>query len=265
MSFSLNGDGKTVLVTGGASGLGLGMAEVFAEAGYRVAIVDTNAENGAKRAEALCARGLVAQFVQADVTQEAQVEAAVEAVLTSWQRLDVVINNAGISGHAAPIHELAEAEIDEVLGVDLKGPLLVCKHAVLAQRKRGGGVILNIASISAETGAALYAPYSAAKAGVIALTRSIARNVGRFNIRVNCISPGSVRGTRFMQTELGRELTREEELKLTAGLLQKVPLARQGQPRDIAHLALFVASPLAAHIHGAVLTVDGGEHLGVQG
>lgn len=264
MSFDLRGGGKAAFITGGASGLGLAMAEVFAEAEYRVAIVDVDAEGGARAASALCDRGLAAQFVRADVADEAQVEAAVAAVLEASQRLDVVINNAGISGRATPIHELEGAELDRVLGIDLRGPFLVCKHAARAQRGKGGGVILNVASITAETGAAQYAAYSAAKAGVIALTRSIARNVGRFNIRVNCISPGSIRGTRIMQTELGRELTREEQLQITAGLLQKVPLGRQGQPRDVAHLALFLASPLAAYIHGAVLTIDGGEHLGAQ-
>jgi NAD(P)-dependent dehydrogenase (short-subunit alcohol dehydrogenase family) len=265
MSFDLRGDGKVMLVTGGAQGMGLAMGEAFAAAGYRVALVDLDAEAGRSREAALRARGHAALFAAADVTREAEVEAAVAAVLAAWGRLDVVINNAGILGRAAPIHELSESDLERVLDVDLKAPFLVCKHAVRAQRARGGGVILNIASITAEAGAALYAPYSAAKAGVMALTRSLARQVGRFNIRINCISPGSVRGTRFLQTELGRELTGEEERRLTASLLQKIPLARAGQPQDVAHLALFLASPLAAHIHGAVLTVDGGEHLGVQG
>lgn len=265
MGFDLSGQGKTALITGGAQGIGGAMADTFAEAGYSVVIVDVDAEASAKRVEAIQKRGHSASYHVADVASEASVEALFAAVLASSPRVDVVINNAGISGHATPIQDLAEAELDAVLGVDLKGPFFVCKHAVRALRKQGGGAIINVASISAETGAAMYAPYSAAKSGVIALTRSIARNVGRFNIRVNCINPGSIRGTRLLQSELGRELKREEEMQIMAGLLQKIPLARVGQPKDVAHLALFLASPLAAHVHGAVLTIDGGEHLGVQG
>ncbi len=176
--------------------------------------------------------------------------------------LDFVLNNAGIVGQGATIEDLDEADLARVLDVDLRGPFHMCKAAVRAMKGRGGS-ILNVASITACTGSAYYPAYSAAKAGVIALTRSIARRTGRMNIRVNCLNPGSIADTGLMRAGRGgRELTPEEKREETIGLMKKIPLARPARPRDIAHFALFLASPLAAHIHGAVLTIDGGESLG---
>lgn len=260
--FDLRADGHVALVTGGASGIGHTVAAVFGEAGYRVVVADVDAELGRAAAEELGARGIELEFVRCDVASERDVAAAVEAGLRRWGRLDFVFNNAGISGRGTLIERQEEADLERVLAVDLKSVFYACKYAVPAMRERGGGSILNVASITAQTGSAYYPAYGAAKAGVIAVTRGLARHIGRHNIRINCLSPGSIAGTNLMREYY--EASPESRARDAVALTHKIPLGRQGQPRDIAHVALFLASPLASHIHGAVLTVDGGESLGYQ-
>lgn len=260
--FDLSAEGHVALITGGASGIGKGVAEVFAEAGYRVVLADVDGETGSATAAEFTAQGFEAEFVLCDVAVERQVQGAVQAGLDRWQRLDFVFNNAGISGRGALIEHLEEADLERVLAVDLKAAFYTCKYAVPAMRERGGGSILNVASITAETGSAYYPAYGAAKAGVISMTRGLARHIGRYNIRINCLNPGSVAGTNLMREYY--EARPEERSRVAIALTHKIPLGRQAQPRDIGHFALYLASPLASHIHGAVLTIDGGESLGYQ-
>lgn len=255
--FDLSGSGKVALITGGANGIGRGVADVFGRAGYALALVDIDAEALRTTVAAFSQAGFDVVGHKVDVADSAGVEGVVAATVRRWGRLDFVLNGAGIVGKMAPIERLDEADVDRVIAVNLKGPMNVCKHTVPAMR--GGGVILNIASITGRRGAAEYPAYSASKAAVVALTRSLARRIGRFNIRINCMSPGSVDGTRLMAA-VASKVTSQQRMALVAG----VPLARVGRPSDIAHLALFLASPLASHIHGAVLTIDGGESLGAQ-
>ena len=259
---SLTGDGRVALITGGAAGLGRVVAEVLGRAGYRILIADVDARAGDVTAAALSAAGIAAHFIAVDVADPAQVARAVAAATEAWGRLDFVLNNAGIVGRGGTIEDLDEADLARVIDVDLRGPFHVCKSAVRAMQGRGGS-ILNVASITAVTGSAYYPAYSAAKAGVIALTRSIARKVGRLNIRVNCLNPGSISETGLMRAGRGgRELTPEKRREEMIGLMKQIPLGRPATPQDIAYFVLFLASPLAAHIHGAVLTIDGGESLG---
>lgn len=259
--FDLAGEGKVALLTGAAGGLGRTVAEVFGEAGYRVAIADVDSEAGRGAQAELRERGVEALFVKADVADGRQAEAAVAAAVERWEGLDFVLNNAAVVGSGASIEAIEDADLDRVLAVNLKGPFNVCRHAVRAQRRLGGGSILNVSSITAESGSPSYAAYAASKAGVVALTRSLARQVGRFNIRVNCLRPGSIQGTGLMREER-RSWDAEDERRHALAMMKRIPLGRRAQPRDVAHLALFLASPLAAHIHGAVLTIDGGESLG---
>lgn len=260
--FDLTGEGKVALVTGGASGIGRAVAEVFGEAGYRLVLADLDVSAGERTAAELVARGMEVELVPCDVADERQVAGAVEAGLSRWQRLDFLFNSAGIVGRSGSIERLDVEDLDRVLAVDLKAVFYTCKHAVAAMRQRGGGSILNVASITAETGSAYYTAYGAAKAGVISLTRGLARHIGRFNIRINCISPGSIADTDLMRDFYDRHP--EARARDRLNLAKQIPLGRQGRPRDVAHFALFLASPLAAHIHGAVLTLDGGESLGYQ-
>lgn len=260
--FNLRADGAVALITGGASGIGRGFAEVFGEAGYRLVLADFDVPSGEQTVAELRARGYEIELLPCDVADESQVAATVQAAAERWQRLDVLVNNAGIVGRQTTIENLELADLDRVLGVDLKSVFFACKHAIPRMREQGGGSILNVASMTAETGSAYYTAYGAAKAGVIALTRGLARQIGRFNIRINCLSPGSIAGTGLMQEHYDRHPEARTREKL--GLLKKIPVGRLGTPRDVALFALFLASPLAAHIHGAVLTIDGGESLGFQ-
>jgi 3-oxoacyl-[acyl-carrier protein] reductase len=260
--FDLRADGDVALITGGASGIGKGVAEVFGEAGWRLALADIDVEAGERTAAELRSRGYEAELLPCDVADESQVAATVQAAAERWQRLDFLLNNAGIVGRPAPVEDLEPAELDRILSVDLKSAFYTCKHAIPRMRAGGGGSILNVTSMTAETGSAYYTAYGAAKAGVVALTRGLARQIGRFNIRINCLSPGSIAGTGLMQEHYDRHP--EARARERLGLLQKIPMGRPGTPRDVALLALFLASPLAAHVHGAVLTLDGGESLGVQ-
>lgn len=263
---SLEGDGKVVWITGAASGMGLAMAEVFAGAGWRVALGDVDGEacqrETARLAEELEMPAGHLLPLELDVTREEQVRAARDTLLEHFGELHGVINNAGISGPEGPLEALATEDLRRVLEVNLVGPFLVTREALPALRGSGGGVVIHIGSMVAARGAPAYPAYSAAKAGLEALTRSLARSLGRSQIRVLCIAPGSTTGTGFLEAGLGRPLTTDETRRMTLGLMSKIPLGRAARPRDVAHLALFLASPLAGHLHGTVITLDGGESLG---
>ena len=258
---SLAGDGRVALITGAGGGIGRGVASAFAEAGYRVLVADIDAEAGQQIADELNAAGMVALFAETDVTDEESVAAAVAKAKNAWGQLDFVLNNAGVVGRSQPIEQLDLANLDRVLAVNLRGPFLVCKHAVAGMRPAGGSIV-NVSSITGRTGSPYFTAYGASKAGVEALTRGIARNLGRFNIRVNCLRPGSIDGTELMADFYAAHP--ERKIKDSRGLKMKIPVGRLGQARDISNLALFLASPLSRHINGEVLTIDGGESLGFQ-
>lgn len=259
-SFDLRTEGAVALITGGASGIGRAVAEVFGEAGYRVLLADIDSAAGEEAVKQLTDLGYAAEFIRCDVADESQVSTMMNVAIERWQRIDCLLNNAGILGRQTTIENLAQQDLEHILAVDLKAVFYSCKHAIPLMRANGGGSILNIASITAETGSAYYAAYSVAKAGVVALTRSLARQIGRFNIRINCISPGSIADTGLMRDYYHEHPEALKRDKLS--LIQKIPLGRLGKPRDIALLALFLASPFAGYVHGADITIDGGESLG---
>lgn len=257
----LAGDGRGALITGSASGIGRGLAESFAEAGYRVAIADVDRQTGQATTQAVRDAGGDACFVHMNVAEEASVAAGIAEIRERWGALDFVLNNAGVVGQCRKIDQLDEADLDRVLAINLKGPFLVCKHAVRAMGPKGGSIV-NLSSITGCNGSPYFTAYGASKAGVEALTKGIARNLGRFNIRVNCIRPGSIGGTGLMDDFYQDHP--EARLKDSRGLKMKIPVGRVGQAKDVASLALFLASPLARHLNGEVLTLDGGERYGFQ-
>lgn len=261
-AFDLRKEGAVALITGAASGIGREVAQVFGEAGYRLALADIQEDALQRAAEELRTLGYETEPVRCDVSDESQVAALAQAVAQRWQRIDFLFNNAGIVGRQTTIETLEQDELERVLGVDLKAVFYTCKHVIPVMRSHGGGSILNMASITADTGSAYFTAYSVAKAGVISLTRGLARQIGRFNIRINCLNPGSIGGTELMQEQYADHPERRSQDRLA--LMKKIPMGRPGRPRDVAHFALFLASPLAEHIHGAVLTIDGGESLGFQ-
>lgn len=249
---------QVTLVTGGAAGIGRSLAEGFGERGDRIVLADLDEKRLEATAAELQARGTEVESVVSDVSAEDDVHRIVERAEERFGGLDVVVNNAGIVGAGGLIESLDAQDLRRVLAVNLEAPFLVSKHAVPMMKRGGGGSILNFSSIVAERGTAHFAPYAASKAGVVALTRSLARNLGRFNIRVNCIQPGSIRGTGLMSHLLDAEAKRQAELDLMA----RIPVGRVGRTRDVVAVALFLTSQDAAHLNGSVVTVDGGESLG---
>jgi len=242
--------GKTVLVTGAAAGIGAGIAERFAEAGYAVAAFDIDG-NGAKRiAEGLCAHA-PAIAIQGDVALETDAQEAVARTMAEFGRLDVLVNNAGIEINGS-VTALTSSAWDRQIAVNLRGPFLMSKYAVASMRGRGGAII-HISSVHAWVSWPECAAYDATKSALIGLTRAMALDHGPDMIRVNAICPGYI-DTPLMEKWLASVPDREDTMRQ---VLRCHPLSRIGTPRDVAEAALFLASDAASFISGASLTVDG--------
>lgn len=246
--------GRVTLVTGAASGIGAATARLFAQEGARVMLADIQDALGQAVADAITADGGTARYVHADVAVAEDVAGMVHATVAAFGRLDVLVNNAGM-GRGGFVTELAEEDWDRVLDVDLKSVYLGCKYAIPEMRKTGGGAIVNTASVAGLRGSARLTAYSAAKAGVINLTRSVAAEAGQYGIRVNCVCPGIIR-TPIWRTVI--DLPAEAQDALWQRMAARVLLGRVGLPEDVARAILFLASDDAAYITGAALVVDGG-------
>lgn len=237
--------GRVAMITGGASGIGLGVARRYVAEGARVVLGDRNAAS----IEAVTGEfGDAAATLIMDVTDETAVEALAERAVQRFGRLDIAVNCAGL-GTFAPITEMAESQWDTVIDICLKGVFFSTKHA--ATRMEAGGSIVNIASINAVQPAEGMSAYCAAKAGVVMLTRVAALELGPRGIRVNAIAPGLV-DTPLTQFQRDRAPLRE-------AFLREIPMGRVGTPEDIAGAALFLASDDASWVNGETLFVDGGE------
>lgn len=236
--------GKAAIVTGAASGIGLAIARRLAAEGARVAIADLDAGASHARAEELRGAGAPdALGIACDVSSEAQVEATVEAAMGRFGRLDVVVNNAGLMTFK-PLDALSEADWQRVLGVDLFGAVHFTRQAFL--RMAEGGAIVNVSSVHAVMTSPLVAPYAAAKAALLSLTRSASIEGGPRNIRANAVLPGAI------DTPM---LWNNPNVKSGA---ETVDPAQVGKPEDVAAAAAFLASDEAAFITGSALRVDGG-------
>ena len=240
---------RVVIVTGGAAGIGRATARRFAQDGARVAVWDV------KEGEA--GEGI---FQQVDVTNAAAVEAAVAEVIDRWGRVDVLVNNAGIvrDGQLVKwkdgqkISEMSERDFDAVVSVNLKGVFLCTRAVAPHMIQGGGGVILNASSVVGLYGNFGQTNYAATKAGVVNMTRTWARELGKYNIRVNAVAPG------FIATEM---VTAMPE-KVLQGMVSHTPLGRMGKPEDIADAYFWLASEGASFVHGVTLSVDGGLVIG---
>ena len=248
---------KVTLITGGAAGIGKATTERFLEEGAKVAICDLNQEAGEAAVQEL---GSEVTFRQVDVTDREQVRDWINHVLRLHPRIDVLINNAGIirDGLLVKIKEgeltkeMPEDDFDLVLAVNLKG-VFNCTQAVAPQMiRQNGGVILNATSVVGIDGNLGQTNYVASKAGLVGMTKVWARELGRYNIRVNAVAPG------FTATEIISTVPD----KVIAGMVARTPLGRLGEPRDIANAYLFLASEEAGFISGEVLRVDGGIVIG---
>jgi 3-oxoacyl-[acyl-carrier protein] reductase len=237
-------DGRTALVTGAARGIGLAIAERLLAEGARVALVDRDPE-----VEVVARRlGSRARALLADVTRSAEVDGAVAAAHRWADRLDVVVNNAGITGRSYPIWELTDEDWQRVIAVDLTSVFLVCRAAVRLMLPRRAGRIVNIASIAGKEGNPTLVPYSSAKAGVIGLTKALAREVATQGILVHAIAPAVI------GTELLQQMTKETVDMLVA----KIPMGRVGTPAEVAALVAWLASDECTFTTGAVHDLSGG-------
>jgi len=246
-------DGRIAFVTGGARGIGRAITEKFVAEGATVTFADVDEAAGRQTASELTAAGIQATFCRTDITVEADVQRAIEGVVTRHGTIDVLVNNAGVNAYYDAT-AMTEAEWNRVFDVDLKGAWLCAKHALQPMKRAGRGSIVNIASIHASLTIAGMFPYAAAKAGLLGLTRSLALEYGPSGIRVNAILPGYTR-TRLVEEWLQ---TQPDPVEMERRVIAIQPLRRMAAPADIANVVAFVASDEASAITGASLAVDCG-------
>ncbi len=241
---------KVAIVTGGASGIGKACVELLAAEGAKVAIADLNEEAAKQVAEAITAAGGQGLAVKVDVGNVASVRAMVDAVVAAYGTVDILINNAGWD-KIGPFINTDEAFWDKIFSINLKGQLAAA-HAVLPHMlAKGYGKIVNVASDAGRNGSLGETPYASAKGGVIAFTKSLAREVTRKGVNVNCICPG------LTDTALLASVTEGND-KLIAGIVKAIPVGRVGRADEVAKAMLFMASDDASYITGQTLSVSGG-------
>lgn len=240
-------EGKTALVTGAARGIGRAIAEKLAQAGADLALCDVKAEWLEDTAAAVRSAGRRAEMLAADVSSAEQVQAAVESTVKSFGRLDILVNNAGITKDGLMVR-MSDEDWDAVINVNLKGTFLFTRAAARPMMKQRGGAIINIASIIGLIGNAGQCNYAASKAGVIALTKSSARELAGRNIRVNAVAPG------FIESKMTEVLPDDVKRQM----LDAIPLKRFGGTEDVAGAILFLAGDQSSYITGQTLSVNGG-------
>lgn len=243
--------GKSILVTGGASGIGRAACLAFAREGARILLSDVNVEGGEETAAAVREEGGDARFARADVSQEADVEGLVRGAVAAFGRLDCAFNNAGITGAVGPLHEIDLEGFERTLRTNLTSIFLCMKHEIRAMLPQKGGAIVNTSSGAGVVATPTLAPYCASKHGILGLTKTAALEHARTGIRVNAICPGSI-DTPMLQRYMGNNPGIEKLIK--AGQ----PGGRLGRPEEIAEAAVWLCSDRASFVSGASIFVDGG-------
>jgi 2-dehydro-3-deoxy-D-gluconate 5-dehydrogenase len=242
--------GKVAVVTGGNGGIGLGMAGGLAGAGATVILAGRNASKSATAALGLRNEGRVCDAIECDVTDEHSVAALFQEVMVRFGRLDILVNNAGSTVRKAP-HELTLEEFRRVIDVNLTSTFLCSRAAHALMKESGGGKIINIGSMMSILGAPFAAAYGASKGGVVQFTRSAATAWAADNIQVNAVLPG------WIDTELTQG-ARKEVAGLNEKVLARTPAGRWGEPKDLAGIAVFLASDASDYVTGTAIPVDGG-------
>jgi 2-dehydro-3-deoxy-L-rhamnonate dehydrogenase (NAD+) len=238
-------DGKTGIVTGGARGIGRAIAQRLVREGACVMIADID-EVAAQATAADLGDQVTAQRL--DVTSEASWNTAVDRATSDWGKIDILVNNAGIAGRSAPVWEYGVDEWQQVIAIDLTGVFLGCRAVVPAMIEAGYGRIVNISSVAGKEGNPNAAPYSAAKAGVIGLTKSLAKEVATKGVIVNAITPAPI------ETDILKQISQAH----IDYMLSRIPMGRIGQPEEVATLAAFLASDEVTFSTGAVFDLSGG-------
>ena len=246
-------EGKVAVITGAGAGIGRATALLFAREGAAVVVADLDPEAGAETVAQIGREGGEATFVRVDVADSGDIERMVRVSVETFGRVDVLFNNAGVN-FPATVVEVGEEAWQRSLDVNLKGVMLGCRHAIPEMLKTGGGSIVNSASMLGLVASPRQAPYAAAKGAVVMLTRQVAIDYARRNIRVNCLCPSEV------NTEMNRrfiEQSPDPEAELRR-VLSRIPMDRMAEPEEIAAAALFLAGDDSSYITGVALPVDGG-------
>ena len=245
--------GKVAVITGGAGGIGRASALLFAREGAAVSIADLNQDEGQETVREISSAGGRAIFECADLTRAADCKRVVERTMREFGGIHVLFNNAGIIRRASVV-EISEGDWDAVMAINVKSIFLMCREMIPIMAKAGGGSIINTASGWGLAGGARAAAYCASKGAVVLMTKAMAIDHGRQNIRINCVCPGDT-DTAMLRHE-ARQLGEPEDRFLSASANR--PLGRMGKPEEIAQAALYLASDAAAFVTGTSLVVDGG-------
>jgi len=246
-------EGKTAMISGGASGIGKGTAHRLAEAGAEIIILDIDDEKGIQTKEQIQNLGKKAVYLHCDVSSDTDCRRAVETAVKEFSKIDILFNNAGIVIRKNAV-ALTEKEWDKALNINLKGVYLLSHYVIPVMIKNGGGSIINTGSGWSHKGGPDAVSYCASKAGILNLTRAMAIDHGKYNIRINCICPGDI-DTPLLHSECEQLGENKEKFMQNAAAR---PLNRIGTPEDVANAVLFFASDLSAWVTGANLIVDGG-------
>lgn len=239
---------QCAIITGSATGIGLGIAERLGSEGAKIGVIDIDENEGMKAVQVLEKKGVHAALAVADITKESEVRIAVTNLKQQFGKIDILVNNAGISGAAGNLWETTAEEMDRVYNLNLRAVFLMCKEIIPYMLNQNYGRIVNIASIAGKEGNPKMVPYSATKAGVIGLTKSVGKELAETGIRVNCVTPAVVK-TKILD-QIGPEVVDY--------MVQKIPMKRTVEISEVASLVNWLASPDCSASTGAVFDISGG-------
>jgi NAD(P)-dependent dehydrogenase (short-subunit alcohol dehydrogenase family) len=240
--------GRVAIVTGAGRGLGWAIAERLARDGASIVIADMDGVSAQAKTEAIRQMKREALPVQMDVTRRADVARMVSQTTSQFKRIDILVNNAGILGPYSPVMDYPEEDWDRVIAVHLKGTFLCSKAVLPIMKAQGSGKVVNLASVAGKEGNANMAPYSAAKAGIMSLTKTLGKEMAPYNVYVNCVCPA------LIETDMAKDMTPEQRALLTS----KIPLGRLGRPEEVAAVVKFLVSDEASFVTGQCYDISGG-------